>query len=731
MFCIVRGVKKPFQCLHWKNGYACYSCMKPFLLPYESAVLHKVSISHCQAVKAGTITDTYTANNILNWYMKCEDVNHARYLFNEIHQRDSVTWNSMITGFVNQGDFKTAWEFLKTMKRGGFTLDQYTYGSILKGIASEDCLDLGLQVHAVIIKTDYAKNVFSGSALLDMYAKCKRIKDAHAVFRHISERNLVSWNSVIAGYAQISDHRTAFWLLYCMEREGLGPDEATFATLLTLLDDPELYRLTMQIHSKIIKHGWASDTIVCNAAITSYSECGSIEDSKSVFDGIEGAQDLVTWNSMLAAYVLHDCGTLAIELFIRMLVLGIEQDMYTYTSIISACFEKEQQSQGKSMHGLVIRKGFEQAIPISNSLIAMYLKFNDKSMEDALKHFHSMVFKDRVSWNTILTGFSQNGLSEDALKLFGQMRSADLEIDYYALSAVLRSCADLATLQLGQQVHSLALKLGFDSNGYVASSLTFMYSKCGVINDARKSFEATTKDSSITWNSIIFGYAQHGQGEMALDLFSEMQEKEVKPDHITFVAVLTACSHIGLVEKGSYFLRSMEADYGIPLRMEHYACGVDLFGRAGRLDEAKALIKSMPFEPDAMVWMTLLGACRLHGNIELASEVGRHLLALEPEEHCTYVILSNMYGRLGRWDERATVKRVMRDKGVWKVPGWSWIEVKNKVHAFNAEDRSHPQCEELYQRLGELMDEIQRLGYVASVECEMHDMDYAWMDSES
>ncbi|KAJ4980644.1 hypothetical protein NE237_031481 [Protea cynaroides] len=635
MFCIEKGVKKPFQCFHWKNSDARYSCTVPFLLPFEFAVLQRVSIAHCQAVKVRIIRDTYTANNILNWYMKCKDINHAHYLFNEIHQRDSVTWNSMITGYVNQGNFKSTWEFLKTKKREGFTLDQYTYGSILKGIACEECLDLGQQVHALISKTGYAKNVFSGSALLDMYAKCKRIEDAYAVFQHISERNLVSWNAAIAGYAQIGDRRTAFWLLYCMEREGLGPDEATLATLLTL-----------------------------------------------IFDGTEGARDLVMSNSVLAAYVLLDCGTLAIELFIRML------------DVISAYFEKEQQSQGKS-----------QIVSVSNSLIVMYLKFNDKSMEDALKHFHFMVFKDR-------------------------MRTVDLETDYYTLSVVLRSCVDLATLQLGQQVQCLAFKSGFDSNDYVASSLTFMYSKCGVITDTRKSFEATNKDNSITWNSIIFGYAQHGQGEIALDLFSEMQEKEVKPDHITFVAILTACSHIGLAVKGSDFLKSMEADYEIFPRIEHYACGVDLFGRAGHLDEAKALIKSMPFEPDAMVWMTLLGACRLHGDIELASEVGRHLLALKPEEHCTYLILSNMYGRLERWVERATIKKVMRGKGVRKVPGWSWIEVKNKVHAFNVEDHSHPQCEEIYQKLGELMDEIQRLGSIADVECEMYDLDYAWMDSE-
>ncbi|XP_010246570.1 PREDICTED: putative pentatricopeptide repeat-containing protein At3g25970 [Nelumbo nucifera] len=724
MFCIEGVLNKPFQCLHSKRSYGRYPYTKPLQFLIQTSALYTVLVTHSRAIKAGTIVDTYTANNILGGYVKCRDVTCAHSLFNEISQRDTVTWNSMITGYVNGGSFDTAWELLRTMRGDGFSFDQYTFGSILKGIACEGRLDLGQQVHSVIVKMGYEKNVFSGSALLDMYAKCNRIGDAYAVFGCMPERNFVSWNAIIGGFAQVVDRRTAFWLLDRMEREGLRPDDATFTPLLTLLDDPEFYKLTMQIHAKVVKHGRASDTASCNATITAYSNCGSIEDSQRVFDSADGSRDLVTWNSMLAAYVVHDYGAPAIELFRKMHALGIEQDMYTYTSVISASFCKEHENQGRSLHGLVIKKGLEKAIPVSNSLIAMYIKYDGKSMEEALYQFDLMEFKDRVSWNTILTGFSQNGLSEDALKIFEQMRSMQLEIDCYAFSAVLQSCSDLATLQLGQQVHGLVFKCGFESNDFVASSLIFMYSKCGVIEDARMSFEATPKDSSITWNSVMFGYAQHGHGKVAIDLFFKMQEEGVKPDHITFVAVLTACSHIGLVEQGFHFLKSMEADYGIPPRMEHYACGVDLFGRAGCLTEAKALVESMPFEPNAMVWKTLLGACRMHGDIELASQAARLLLVLEPEDHCTYVLLSNLYGRLGKWDERATVKKVMRERGVRKVPGWSWIEVKNSVHAFNAEDRSHPQCEEIYQILEELMVEIRMLGYVANVDCIMHGIDY-------
>ncbi|KAK7381701.1 hypothetical protein VNO80_00248 [Phaseolus coccineus] len=354
-------------------------------------------------------------------------------------------------------------------------------------------------------------------------------------------------------------------------------------------------RLTMQLHCKIVKLGLELFNTVCNASITAYSDCCSLQDAERVFDGAVACRDVVTWNSILSAYLMHEKEDLAFKVFIDMQNFGFEPDTYTYTGSVSACSVQKHNSHGKCLHGMVIKSGLEDSVPISNALIAMYIRFNDK------------------------------------------------EIDHYTFSAVIRSCSDLATLQLGQQVHVLALKVGFDNNNYVGSSLIFMYSKCGIIEDARKSFEATSKNYAIVWNSIIFGYAQHGQGNNALDLFHLMNKRKVKPDHTTFVAVLTACSHNGLVEEGCKFIESMESDFGIPRGHEHYACAIDLYGRAGHLEKAKALVETMPFEPDAMVLKTLLGACRFCGDIELASQIAKTLLELEPEDHCSYVILSEMY----------------------------------------------------------------------------------------
>ncbi|KAJ8774292.1 hypothetical protein K2173_009723 [Erythroxylum novogranatense] len=697
--------------------------LNPFIQS-SGNVFYNILVTHCQAHKLGKITDTYSANNILSSYTKCgfPGLPIACQLFDEIPHKDTVTWNTMIAAYVNSSNLDTAWELHSSMRKCGFQPDVYTFGSILKGVASASRLDLGQQVHSFIAKMGYEDNIYAGSALLDMYAKCGEIHHAHAVFKSMPQHNSVSWNALVAGFVQVDDRETAFWLLNCMETEGVTLDDGTFSPLLTLLDDGKFYRTTMQLHCKIIKRGLEFSNTVCNAAITSYSACGCLEDSKRVFDGAVSTRDLVTWNSMIAAYLTHDKEELAFELFIDMQGFGFEPDIYTYTSVISACFEKAHVEHGRSLHALVIKRGLEESVPICNAVMAMYLKSDDRLMKNALKIFQAMEFKDRVSWNSILTGFSQMGLSEDALKLFGDMRSLLVDIDHYAFSAVLRSCSDLATLQFGQQVHVLAIKAGFESNDFVASSLIFMYSKCGIIEDARKSFDETSKDSSITWNSIIFAYAQHGQGNVALDLFFRMRKQKVRLDHITFVAVLTACSHIGLVEQGRYFLKSMESDFGIPPRMEHYACAVDLLGRAGHLNEAKALMESMPFQPDAMVWKTFLGTCRACGNIDLAAQVARRLLDLDPEEHCTYIILSNMYGNLKMWDEKACITRLMRERKVKKVPGWSWMEVNNEVHAFCAEDHSHPQFKEINRRLEELMEEIKWSDSASSLDVLMRDI---------
>ena len=271
----------------------------------------------------------YTANNILSEYAKCEQIRIAHKMFDEMSLRDVVSWNTMIAGFVNIGNFEFALEFLKSMKIYGLSVDRYSFGSMLKGVACVGYVEVGKQLDSIIVKMGYVGNVFASSALLDMYAECERVEDAFEVFKSLRIRNLVTWNALISGYAQVGDLGTAFWLFNCKALEGVKIDDGTFVQLLTLLDDPDLYKLTKQVHCKTMKHVFASDTIVCNAIITSYFEHGSIEDAERVFKAVAETRDLVTWNSMLAAYLVNNEEKGAFELFLEMQVLGFEQDIYT------------------------------------------------------------------------------------------------------------------------------------------------------------------------------------------------------------------------------------------------------------------------------------------------------------------------------------------------------------------------------------------------------------------
>ncbi|MCH97612.1 pentatricopeptide repeat-containing protein [Trifolium medium] len=264
------------------------------------------------------------------------------------------------------------------MRISGYAFDNHTFGSILKGVARARRLELGQQLHSVMIKMRLTENVFSGSALLDMYAKCGRVDEALVVFRYMPECNYVSWNTLIAGYSRVGDLEMAFWLLRCQELEGVGIDDGTVSPLLTLLDGVEFYSLVMQLHCKIMKHGLEALSIVSNAIITAYSECCSLQDAQRVFDGAVTCRDLVTWNSMLAAYLLHKKEDLVFEIFIDMQSFGFEPDDYSYTGVISGCSVKEHKSRGESLHGLVIKRGLQVSVPISNALIAMYLAFDNR-----------------------------------------------------------------------------------------------------------------------------------------------------------------------------------------------------------------------------------------------------------------------------------------------------------------------------------------------------------------
>ena len=368
----------------------------------------------------------------------------------------------------------------------------------------------------------------------------------------------------------------------------------------------------------------------------------------------------------------------------------------------------------------MIKTGFQGYNLIVNALVDMYAKQGDLSY--AFKVFNTILDRDVISWTSAVTGCAHNGSHEEALKLFCKMRNSGVEPDQVITSSILSSCAELALLEFGQQVHANFMKSGLQSSLSVDNSLVTMYANCGCLEEANRVFKSMANRNVITWTALIVGYAQNGKGKESLGLYDQMILSGIKPDFITFIGLLFACSHAGLVDEGCRYFGSMINVHGIRPGPDQYACMVDLLGRAGKLLEAEKLLDEMAVEPDATVWKVFLAACRKHGNIDLAKKAASVLFKLTPQDAVPYVMLSNMYSKAGKWEDAAAVRKLMKSKCISKEPGYSWLEMNGKVHRFMSEDRSHPKSDQIYSKTSEVMGLIKKAGYVPDVNCALHDI---------
>jgi pentatricopeptide repeat protein len=337
--------------------------------------------------------------------------------------------------------------------------------------------------------------------------------------------------------------------------------------------------------------------------------------------------------------------------------------------------------------------------------------------------FSKMVDKDVVSWTSLVTGYSHNGSYEEAIKLFCKMRISGVYPDQIAVASVLSACAELTVMDFGQQIHATLVKSGLESSLSVDNSLVTMYAKCGSIVDANRAFDNMPTRDVISWTALIVGYAQNGRGKHSLQFYDQMIATGTKPDYITFIGLLFACSHNGLLGSGRAYFEAMDKVYGIKPGPEHYACMIDLLGRSGKLAEAKGLLNQMVVAPDAVVWKALLAACRVHKELELGEMAAKNLFELEPMNSMPYVMLSNMYSAAGKWEDAARIRRLMRSRGICKEPGYSWIETNSKVSTFMSEDRNHPLRNEIYSKIDEIIMLIKEAGYVPDMSFALHDTD--------
>ena len=625
----------------------------------------------------------------------------------------------MLKGYARNSSLRDALSFYHRMRCDEVKPVVYDFTYLLQLCGEKLDLNRGREIHGQMIVNGCESNLFAMTAVVNLYAKCRQINDAYKMFERMPQKDLVSWNTVVAGYAQNGFAKRAVQLVLQMQEAGQKPDSITLVSILPAVADMKALRIGRSIHGYAVKSGFESTVNVATALLDMYFKCGSVTTARLVFERMS-SKNVVSWNTMIDGCAQNGESEEAFATFLKMLDEGVEPTNVSMMGALHACANLGDLDRGRFVHKLLNQWKLDFDVSVMNSLISMYSKC--KRVDIAASIFDNLKEKTNVTWNAMILGYAQNGCVKEALNLFCMMQSQGIKPDSFTLVSVITALADLSVTRQAKWIHGLAIRTLMDRNVFVATALVDMYAKCGAVQTARKVFDMMQERHVITWNAMIDGYGTHGLGRAAIDLFEEMQKGDIKPNDITFLSVISACSHSGFVDEGLYYFESMKENYGLEPAMDHYGAMVDLLGRAGQLDDAWNFIQEMPVKPGITVLGAMLGACRIHKNVELGEKAADKLFELHPDEGGYHVLLANMYASASMWDKVGLVRTAMEKKGLQKTPGCSLVELRNEVHSFYSGSTNHPQSKRIYAFLENLGDQIKAAGYVPDTNS-IHDVE--------
>uniref|UniRef100_A0A7C9E0B5 DYW domain-containing protein n=1 Tax=Opuntia streptacantha TaxID=393608 RepID=A0A7C9E0B5_OPUST len=701
--------------------------------------------------------DNYLSNSLITAYLNLGLLSDAYNVFAGISSPDVVSYNALISGFAKSGYEVQAIRLFMRMRERGIQPNEFTFVALLTACNRISELNLGFQVHCLVVKFGCVVNIFVANAVMGMYIKCGCLEDALHLFDEIPERDIASWNTIISGVGNGLLFERAFELFRGMQRiDGFKVDQFTLSSLLDSCTGCSARKSGREIHAQSLKVGLESNLSVNNALIGFYTKCGCAKDVQALFERMP-TKDVISWTGMISAYMefgkvnlaveifnkmpeknpvsfnavlaglcLNDKGLEALSLFYKMVFGGIEMTEYTLTSAISACSLLEEKSISEQIHCFVVKFGIRSNAIMEAALLDMCTRCG--RMKDAqVMLCQSQNYTNlSINWTSLLCGYARNAQPEQAIALFqwGQITEA-IRIDEVVLTTVLGICGTLGFHDLGKQMHCHALKSGFLYDLRVGNAIIGTYSKCGNMKDAIQAFELSPAHDVVSWNCLIFGLLLQRQGDEALAVWSRMKREFIKPDSITLVLVISSYRHTksNMLDNCRSLFFSMKRVYDIEPTSDHYASFVSVLGDWGSLEEAEEIVTKMPFEPKASVWRALLHSCRVHLDSTVGKRIAKCILAMQPQDPSTFILISNLYSASGRWHCSEIVREEMRSQGLRKHPARSWIIHQDKVHSFYTRDRSHPQSKDIYSGLELLIIECLKAGYEPDTSFVLHEVE--------
>lgn len=606
---------------------------------------------HEHITRNGQVRNVFLGALLVQMYGKCGALEDAWFCFAEVHERDVLMWNLMIGASVKHGQGNETLQLFKRMQWEGVIPDKVTFVSILSACATLSGLAEGKRMHACINCCGLGSDVVIGTALLSMYSKCDSLKDALRMFDNMPNRNVVTWNAIISATAQRGHVHKVCCLFEQMQEDGVTANKVT---LLTILDVCAIHGALAEgtmMHTYIMCSGLDLNIVLGTALVNLYSKCDSLEDARMVFEKLP-EKDVVLWSSLMAAYTSQGHGMHVQQLFTQMKQEGVMPDKVTFVSVLDACASQADVIEGKRVHSCITLFLLESDVILATSLVNMYGKCG--RLETARSVFDTMLQRNVVSWNAMLSAYSQHGKGKEACQLCNHMQHEGVVPNYVTFASLLDACASQALLAEGKGIHDLCVYYGVELHIVVTTALVNMYSKCGILEDAECVFGTMEEQNAVSWTAIISAFAQHGHGSKAFQLFNQMQEDGIRPDEVTFISILSACSHAGLLNEASHWLTIM-TQHGITPSGKHYECLIDLLGRAGQLDKAEEVINEMPFSPTAVTWTALLASCRNQIDVDRGERIARRMFELDPENSGSYITLSNLYTAASMRDDAERV----------------------------------------------------------------------------